>query len=154
MIYMFYSERLKEIRENANIKQTDLAKYLKISNKTYSAYEIQYEIIPSKHLISIVDYLNVSIDYLFGFTDIIRYDNYIKGIDKKIAGERLKEWRKEHKLTQSKLAKELNTTFSVLSGYEIGRRLIATPFLYDICKKYKISADYILGKVDSPKYLK
>ena len=100
-----------------NIKQTDLAKYLKISNKTYSAYEIQYEIIPSKHLISIVDYLNVSIDYLFGFTDIIRYDNYIKGIDKKIAGERLKEWRKEHKLTQSKLAKELNTTFSVLSGY-------------------------------------
>ena len=31
--------------------------------------------------------------------------------------------------------------------------LIATPFLYTICKKYNISADYLLGKIDNPKYL-
>ena len=151
---MFYSEKLKEIRENANIKQTDLAKYLKISNKTYSAYEIEYEIIPVKHLVLLVDYLNTSVDYLFGFSQSKNYNIYIKGIDKKLAGKRLKSFRKENKITQTKLANELNTTFSVISGYEIGRRLIGTPFLYDICKKYKISADYILGKVDSPKYLK
>ena len=136
---MFYSEKLKEIRENANIKQTDLAKYLKISNKTYSAYEIQYEIIPSKHLISIVDYLNVSIDYLFGFTDIIRYDNYIKGIDKKIAGERLKEWRKEHKLTQSKLAKELNRrSRHGIKEIETGNTRFYYETILEICKKHNI----------------
>ena len=93
-------------------------------------------------------------DYLFGFTDIKQYPNYIVGINQKLAGERLKLWRKENKITQIKLATELNTTFSVISGYEIGRRLIATPFLYQICKKYNISADYLLGKIDYPIQLK
>ena len=151
---MYYKDRLKNLREKLEIKQSDLAKYLDISNKTYSAYEIEYEIIPSKHLIKLVDYLNTTVDYLFGFTNNVRYDNYVDNIDLMISGNRIKDFRKENKLTQSKLANELNTTFSVISGYEIGRRLIATPFLYDICKKYHISADYLLGKIDHPKYLK
>ena len=154
MICMIYKDHLKEIREQLEIKQADLAKYLNISNKTYSAYEIEYEIIPSKHLVALVDYLNISVDYLFGFTSIKQYSHYKKGVDKKLSGERLKEFRKEKKLTQSKLANKLNTTFSVISGYEIGRRLIATPFLYDLCHKYHISADYLLGKTNEPKYLK
>ena len=66
---------------------------------------------------------------------------------------RLKEFRKENKLTQEKLASILNTNKSVICGYEKGRYIIATPFLYQICKKYNISADYLLGKIDSPKYL-
>ena len=151
---MYYKERLKELREQLEIKQVEIAKYLNISNKTYSAYETEYEIIPIKHLIALVDYLNTSIDYLFGFTPIIHYPLYKDGIDLSLSGKRLKEFRKENKLTQTKLAYTLNTTFSVISGYEIGRRIIGTPFLYDICKKYHISADYLLGKVDDPKYLK
>ena len=151
---MYYKERLKEVRELKEVKQSDIAKYLGVSNKTYSAYEIEYEIIPSKHLVKVADYLDVSIDYLFGFTNTQKYPNNILEVDKLEVGKRLSEWRKEKKITQSKLAKELNTTFSVISGYEIGRRLIATPFLYTICKKYNISADYLLGKIDSPKYLK
>ena len=154
VISMYYKDRLKNLREKLEIKQSDLAKYLDISNKTYSAYEIEYEIIPSKHLIKLVDYLNTSVDYLFGFTNAIKYDNYVDNVDLAISGNRIKDFRKENKLTQSKLANQLNTTFSVISGYEIGRRLIATPFLYDVCKKYHISADYLLGKTDNPKYLK
>ena len=154
VIKMYYKERLKDLREQLEIKQSDIAKFLNISNKTYSAYEIEYEIIPVKHLVLLVDYLNTSVDYLFGFSKNKNYDIYIKEIKKKLAGKRLKSFRKENKITQTKLANELNTTFSVISGYEIGRRLIGTPFLYDICKKYHISADYLLGKIDSPKYLK
>ena len=69
-------------------------------------------------------------------------------------GKRLKEFRKENKLTQSKLATILNTAQPVITNYENGKHLIATPFLYTICKKYHISADYLLGKIDNPKYLK
>ena len=36
---------------------------------------------------------------------------------------------------------------------EKGKYLISIPFLYTICKKYNISADYLLGKIDNPKYL-
>ena len=153
LVINMYRERLKDLREKLDIKQSDIAKFLNISNKTYSAYEIEYEIIPSKHLILLVDYLNTSVDYLFGFTNIIQYKNYVQGVDKNIAGERLKNFRKENKITQEKLAKQLNTTFSVISGYEIGRRLIATPFLFDICRKYHVSADYLLGKSENPKYI-
>ena len=151
---MYYKERLKNLREQLEIKQSDLAKLLKISNKTYSAYEIEYEIIPSKHLIKLVDYLNTSVDYLFGFTDLVQYNSYQTGINLNFSDQRIKDFRKENKITQTKLANQLNTTFSVISGYEIGRRLIATSFLYDLCKKYHISADYLLGKIDYPKYIK
>ena len=151
---MYYKERLKEVRELKEVKQSDIAKYLGVSNKTYSAYEIEYEIVPSKHLVKVIDYFNISIDYLFGFTNQKQYDNYILGIDKKIAGQKLKEIRKEQKLTQQKLATILNTTQSVIADYEKGRYLIATPFLYTICKKYHISADYLIGKIKEPKYLK
>ena len=60
--------------------------------------------------------------------------NY-KNVENIIAGKRLKEFRKENKLTQKKLASILNTTFSNIAFYEKGRNLIATPFLYEICKK-------------------
>ena len=151
---MYYKERLKNLRDPLEIKQSDLAKLLKISNKTYSAYEIEYEIIPSKHLIKLVDHLNTSVDYLFGFTDLVQYNSYQTGINLNFSFQRIKDFRKENKITQTKLANQLNTTFSVISGYEIGRRLIATSFLYDLCKKYHISADYLLGKIDYPKYIK
>lgn len=57
-------------------------------------------------------------------------------------------------LSQIKLANILNTTHSMISDYENTKKLIATPFLYTICKKYNISADYLLGKIDTLKYLK
>ena len=148
-----YKEKLKDLRESLEIKQIDIAKYLNISNKTFSAYEIEYELIPSKHLIKLSDFLDVSIDYLFNFTSIRKYDGVKHDVNIKLSGERLKETRKENKVTQVKLAHELNTTQSVIADYERGRYLIATPFLYDICKKYHISADYLLGKIDEPKYL-
>ena len=41
----------------------------------------------------------------------------------------------------------------MLAKYEKGKYIIATTYLYQICKRYNISADYLLGKIDSPKYL-
>ena len=93
-------------------------------------------------------------DYIFNFNNIPNYENSQKEINKKLAGIRLKEFRKDNKLTQVKLAEILNTVHTVITNYENGKNLISTPFLYDICKKYNISADYLLGKIDDPKYFK
>ena len=62
-------------------------------------------------------------------------------------------FRKENKVTQVKLATILNTVQPVIANYEKGKFLIATPFLYTICKKYNISADYLLGKINEPQEL-
>ena len=76
-----------------------------------------------------------------------------KAVYKKL-GKSIKSYRELRGLTQEKLAKLLNVVKGTIGNYESARALIATPFLYTICKKYNISADYILGKVDEPKYLK
>lgn len=150
---MNYSNKLKSIRTSELLSQEQVADYLNINRSTYKEYELQNSIIPSKYLWNLSNILNVSIDYIFDFSTEKKYHHNNKQIDKEKSGLRLKEIRKENKLTQSKLAVILNTTQSVIADYEKGRYLIATPFLYTICKKYNISADYLLGKTDSPKYL-
>ena len=85
----------------------------------------------------------------------IKNDNNIQQeINYNLQQLRLKELRKEQKLTQKELAKAINVAPSTIGDYEKRNKPIATPFLYDICKKYNISADYLLGKIDNPKYLK
>lgn len=149
---MDYNNRLSELRSNFDLTQEDIAHILNISRSTYKDYERQISIIPIKHLVSLSEYFDVSVDYLLGFTNLKQYNN-VKKVDKLEAGKRLKEFRKEHKLTQVKLASILNTTFSSIAFNEKGRNLIATPFLYTICLKYHISADYLLAKTSDIKYL-
>ena len=87
-------------------------------------------------------------DYILNFSQTNNYNKLNMEMNKIKTGTRLKEFRKSQKLTQEKLAEILNTTHSVIADYERGRYLIATPFLYTICKNYHISADYMLGFKD------
>ncbi len=151
---MNYKDILKNLRDEKEIKQKEIAKELNISRSAYNDYESQKTILPIRHINSLCNYFNISIDYLLGLTNIRNYYPHKLETNTIESGKRLKEFRKEKKLTQVKLASMLNTTFSNIAFYEKGRNLIATPFLYDICKKYKISADYLLGRIDNPKYLK
>lgn len=150
---MIYAFKLKELREEKDMNQLELSKILNIDNSVYAKYEKEYEIIPTKHLNTLCNYFNVSFDYIFNFTKEKNYNKIKSKINLTKAGQRLKELRKETKKTQTILAKELNCSYGTIAGYEIGRYLIATPFLYTICQKYHISADYLLGKIDEPKYL-
>ncbi len=152
---MYYNERLKQLRERVGNTQKEMANILKIHKGLYSHYETEDYIMPIKHLNYLCNYFNVSLDYIFNLTDNINYKLYInKDLNKELSGKRLKEFRKENKITQIKLSLLLNTAFSTISSYERGVNSIATSFLYTICKKYNISADYLLGRTNDPKYLK
>ena len=146
-------DRLRELRNNRNITQATLSSLLEIHEYVYGQYEREYVIIPLKHLNTLSNYFNVSLDYIFEFTNTINYEYTNTEINSLLSGQRLKEFRKDNKLSQVKLATLLNTVQPVIANYENGKHLIATPFLYQICKKYSISADYLLGKIDSPKYI-
>lgn len=145
---------IKDTRKSKGLSIKDVASILNIANITYNHYETQEKIIPLVRLNDLINYWNISFDYIFGFNKQEQYKNEIAIIDKIKAGNRLKEFRKENNLTQVKLAEVLNTVHPVIVNYEKGKNLIATPFLYTICKKYHVSADYLLGKIDNPKYLK
>lgn len=150
---MVYKKRLEELRERVGLTMSEAGKLIGIDAGTYCHYEKEDLIIPLKHLNTLCNYFEVSLDYMFGFTNVKCYDNLKQEISKTDVGNRLKLFRKHHKLTQVKLATILNTVHPVITNYEKGKNLIATPFLYTICQKYRVSADYLLGKIDEPKYL-
>lgn len=149
---MFRTEIIKNIRISANKSQDEVAKLLEVSRSTYSMWETNHDIFPLKRLLLFCKIFDVSLDFVFDFSNE-KY-NILCLYDKDKSIKRLKEFRKENKLTQVKLAELLNTVHPVIVNYENGKHMIATPFLYDICKLYKISADYLLGRIDEPKYIK
>ncbi len=65
MIY----ERIRNLREDYDLTQTEFSAYLNISQRAYSHYENGSRDIPTDILIKIADYYNVSIDYLLNRTD-------------------------------------------------------------------------------------
>jgi transcriptional regulator with XRE-family HTH domain len=63
-----YRNRLKDLREDRDLKQAALAEYLQIHQTTYSDYELGKLNIPINVLHKLADYYGTSIDYLLGRT--------------------------------------------------------------------------------------
>ena len=61
-------QRIRDLREDHDLKQRDLANYLNCSQQVYSNYELGQRDIPTDVLIKLANYYNVSIDYLLGQT--------------------------------------------------------------------------------------
>ncbi len=59
-------ERIRDLREDNDLKQKDLAGYLSVDQSTYSDYENGRINVPVDMLIKIAEYYNVSLDYLVG----------------------------------------------------------------------------------------
>ena len=65
-----YFRRLRDMREDADLKQKDIAEYLGIQQTVYSRYERGFQTIPLEYLIKLADYYEVSLDYLVGRSDV------------------------------------------------------------------------------------
>ena len=61
--------RIRELREDMDLTQQEIADYLHIKQNTYSQYENEHRQIPIDMLIRLARYYNTSIDYLVGETD-------------------------------------------------------------------------------------
>lgn len=61
--------RLRELREDRDLKQREVAAYLNCSQQVYSNYELGQRDIPTELLIKLADFYHVSIDYLLCQTD-------------------------------------------------------------------------------------
>ena len=60
-----YLKRLRDLREDHDLKQEDVASLLGIQQTVYSRYERGFQNIPLEHLVKLADYYGVSIDYIF-----------------------------------------------------------------------------------------
>ena len=62
-------KRIRDLREDHDLKQKDLAEYLQCSQVCYSYYENGQRDIPTDILIKLSEFYNSSIDFLLGQTD-------------------------------------------------------------------------------------
>ncbi len=76
--------RIRELRENAGLRQIDVAKATGIDQKTLSNYETGKTNPDSYSLIQLADFFNVSIDYLVGRIDSLQTSIDKEDIYKKI----------------------------------------------------------------------
>ena len=61
-----YCELLRELRENRDLKQSDIAAVLGTTQQVYSRYETGVNELPLRHLITLCSFYRVSADYLLG----------------------------------------------------------------------------------------
>ncbi len=67
---MSYYKRLRELREDHDKTQKEIADILETTYQYYSAYERGIRDIPFQRIIKLAEYYGVSIDYIAGLTDI------------------------------------------------------------------------------------
>ena len=60
--------KIRDLREDHDLKQRQLADYLNCSQRVYSNYELGQRDIPTDILIKLSAFYNVSVDYLLGLT--------------------------------------------------------------------------------------
>lgn len=62
-------QRIRDLREDRDLKQRQLAEFLNCSQQVYSNYELGQRDIPTDVLIRLANFYNVSTDYILGQTN-------------------------------------------------------------------------------------
>lgn len=62
-------KRIRDLREDADLKQKDLTEILNCSQQVYSNYELGQRDIPTDILISLAKYYKTTTDYILGLSD-------------------------------------------------------------------------------------
>jgi len=62
-------ERIRNLREDADLTQAELGQRINVPQRTYAYYESGERMIPPQVLIALARFYHVSIDYLVGLTD-------------------------------------------------------------------------------------
>ena len=76
-----FCEILRELREDRDMKQSDVAALLGTSQQYYSKYETGKYEMPVRYVTALADFYGVSVDYLLGRTACrIKLDDYRKSI--------------------------------------------------------------------------
>ena len=62
-------QRIRDLREDRDLSQEEIAQYLNIKQNTYSRYETNDRTMPLDIMGQLADFYNTSVDYLMGRTD-------------------------------------------------------------------------------------
>ena len=145
-------KRIDDLRNDNDLKIREIANILGISIDNYFDYANGRSNFPLEKLNLLANYFKVSFDYITGLSDVKQ--EYPGNINLNILKQRIKEIRKEHKLSQEKAANIVGDKQSTYWNYENGNSIIPISKLFLLAKYYGISIDYIVGKTQNKNILK
>ncbi len=64
-----YVERMRELREDHDLKQRDIAQLIGTTQQTYSRYEQGVNELPLRHVVTLCRFYKVTADYFLGLTN-------------------------------------------------------------------------------------
>lgn len=138
-------KRLKDLREDNDFTQVELAKKIDCNPNTYSSWENGYALIPITYLDQLSCLYSVSFGYIVGLTKT--KNPTIGKLDMQLLREHMKEERKKRKLTQEDVAKILKVGKTTYHDYETGKYDIKLDKLIILTDYYKINIDVFCGKI-------
>ncbi len=136
---------LKDIRQEHEMTQSEIAYKLKVKRGTYASWECGSDIIPTAKLFAFAEMFGISTDYILGLAPKRKIkEKHI--LNPEEIGKNIRKIRIKNKLSQTEFASKININQSTLWGYENGKTLITTATLIAIRKEFKYSIDYILNR--------
>ena len=126
--------RLRELQRAEKLTQQELADIAEVSKRTIQNWEDGTSNIKPEKAEKLADYFGVSVGYLLGYDD-----NDINQMN------RLKELRKEKKLTQKELAEKTDIPYRTLQRWENGVSSIKSDHLKKLCEIFDVDVPYLLG---------
>lgn len=145
-----FGKRLKQLREERNLRQEDLGKIVNVEKSTVSQWESGKRTPDVGTILALADYFGVSTDFLLGKTpvetktsreiELSKWDN--------IFGQRLKKLREEAGYTQQQLAKLVSLSQQTIGHYEVGRAKPDADTLEMFADIFGTTVDYLLGRTE------
>lgn len=167
-----FGERLKELRLEKNLKQSELAKEFNTGTSSISSYE-KYGRLPDVYTITkYAKFFGVSLDYIIGKSDSRNpkdEDNKLAGaenltieemklkyseselLEAKIFSERLRYLMLTRDITVDSISKKLKIDKNKLIEYVMGSEVPTLELLKKIAVELDTTTDYLLGVVDEIK---
>ena len=145
-----FMSNLRKIRTESKVSQIQLAEDIGFSNGIISLWETGLRLPSADAIIILSRYFQVSTDYLLKVTDnnstLHRIQDF--DVDMTIFNNRLKELRKNKKLSQEQLAKRAGLTKTSINHWENGKCLPNANAIVALARYFGVTTDYLLGESD------
>jgi len=141
-----YFSNLKNIRNDNDLTQKDVADKLGVNQFTYKNWENGIVMIPLKYIDQLSVIYNARLSYLLGLEKSYKTDYTVKEIDYNFLLNHLLKLKSEYKHSYSQIAQFLNCNKSTCCRYFEGKIPIPIDRLILLSELYKIDLDKLCGK--------
>ena len=137
--------KIRDLREDHDLKQCDVAKFLGVKRTTYAMWELGDVNFPIEKLVKLAKYFHTNIEYMLDLSSDKREIIYDKDITVEFIGSQLRRYRLKLGKTQKEFANVLKIRQSSYSYYEDGKTRIPTNKLVILAVTYHIPLNFICG---------